>query len=90
MFFIFSMIFLPFDDFTFQARDLRNLTFLSNPTHLTTRDLLSERYGVALPYIADRRENPDKVRTWSAKEEFQQVFPEFLENPGIVEMFSRA
>ncbi|PFX15030.1 IQ domain-containing protein H [Stylophora pistillata] len=41
-----------------QARDLRNLKILSNPAHPEARNILSERYGIALPYIVDKHEQP--------------------------------
>lgn len=44
-----------------QARDLRNLKILSNPSHPAARDILSDRYGVALPHIVDKRDQPAQV-----------------------------
>lgn len=44
-----------------QARDLRNLKILSNPAHPEARNILSERYGIALPYIVDKHEQPAQV-----------------------------
>ncbi|KAJ7365834.1 hypothetical protein OS493_002555 [Desmophyllum pertusum] len=44
-----------------QARDLRNLKMLSNPAHPIARDILSARYGVALPHIVDKHEQPAQV-----------------------------
>ena len=42
-----------------RSKDLRNLKMLTNPGNPATRELLSDRYGVALPYIMDKQ--TDKV-----------------------------
>ena len=44
-----------------QARDLRSLKIISNPAHPAARNILSERYGIALPYIVDKHEQPAQV-----------------------------
>lgn len=47
--------------FLLQARDLRSLKIISNPAHPAARNILSERYGIALPYIVDKHEQPAQV-----------------------------
>ncbi|KAK3732917.1 hypothetical protein QZH41_012675, partial [Actinostola sp. cb2023] len=44
-----------------QAKNLRNLQVISNPSNQSARKLLSERYGVALPNVANKREHPKEV-----------------------------
>ena len=55
---MFAIIFLLF---LLQARDLRSLKIISNPAHPAARNILSERYGIALPYIVDKHEQPAQV-----------------------------
>ena len=51
--------------FGFQSTNLRNLKMLANPANAVTRELLNDRYGVALPNIKDKKEPIDKVNAHS-------------------------
>lgn len=52
-----------------QAKDLRNLKILSNPSHPGARSILNDRFGVVLPEIANKRDQlsefPGKIITGS-------------------------
>jgi len=46
----------------FQAKNLRELQAIANPSNDVARTLLSERYGVALPNLQSKRDQPKEVR----------------------------